>query len=183
VIVAGALFSLQNFDVDVGSVLAGLGIGGLAVALAAKDTIANFFGSVMIFVDQPFQVGDAIVVKGVEGTVEEVGFRSTRIRTPHNSQVSVPNAAFTEVEIDNYGRRRFRRVAATLALTYDTTPEQVQAFGAARTPSTAELAEVVRAFGPSGVRSNPRGPHIVPGGFTAEAANLQTPAERGRERD
>jgi MscS family membrane protein len=134
VIVAGALFSLQNFDVDVGSVLAGLGIGGLAVALAAKDTIANFFGSVMIFVDQPFQVGDAIVVKGVEGTVEEVGFRSTRIRTPHNSQVSVPNAAFTEVEIDNYGRRRFRRVAATLALTYDTTPEQVQAFGAARTP-------------------------------------------------
>lgn len=128
VVVAGALFILQNLNVNVGSLLAGLGIGGLAVALAAKDTIANFFGSIMIFVDRPFQIGDWIVVDGVEGIVEEVGFRSTRIRTFQNSLVTLPNARFTETKIDNFGARQYRRVFVTLNLTYDTTPEQMQAF-------------------------------------------------------
>ena len=127
-VLAGSLFILQNLSVNVGSLLAGLGIGGVAVALAAKDTIANFFGSVMIFVDRPFQIGDWVVVDGTEGIIEEVGFRSTRIRTFYNSLVTVPNAKFTEAHIDNYGARRYRRSFFTLNLTYDTTPEQMQAF-------------------------------------------------------
>lgn len=128
VVIAGALFVLQNLEVDVGSLLTGLGIGGLAFALAAKETLANFFGSIMIFVDRPFQIGDWIVVKGAEGIVEEVGFRSTRVRTFYNSLITVPNAHFTDAQIDNYGRREYRRVFTTLNLTYDTTPGQMQAF-------------------------------------------------------
>lgn len=127
-VVAGVLFILQNLNINVGSLLAGLGIGGVAVALAAKDTIANFFGSVMIFIDRPFQIGDSVSVSGVQGIVEEVGFRSTRIRTFYNSLVTVPNAKFTEANIDNYGVREYRRTTFTLNLTYDTTPEQMQAF-------------------------------------------------------
>ncbi len=128
VVIGGVLFVLQNLQVDVGSLLTGLGIGGLAFALAAKETLANFFGSLMIFVDRPFQIGDWIAVRGAEGIVEEVGFRSTRIRTFYNSVISVPNAAFTDAQIDNYGRREYRRTFTTLNLTYDTTPEQMQAF-------------------------------------------------------
>lgn len=127
-VVAGTLFVLQNLSVNVGSLLAGLGIGGVAVALAAKDTVANFFGSIMIFVDRPFQIGDWVVISGVEGIVEEVGFRSTRIRTFYNSLVTVPNAKFTEASIDNYGQRHYRRTYVTLNVTYDTTPSQMQAF-------------------------------------------------------
>lgn len=127
-VVAGALSILQNLNVNVASLLAGLGIGGVAIALAAKDTVANFFGSVMIFVDKPFQIGDWVSIAGVEGIVEEVGFRSTRVRTFYNSLVTIPNAKFTEASIDNYGRRRYRRTFITLNLTYDTTPEKMQAF-------------------------------------------------------
>lgn len=127
-VVIGAIFILQNLDVDVGSLLAGLGLGGLAFALAAKDTVANFFGSVMIFVDKPFHIGDWIVMADIEGTVEEVGFRTSRIRTFYNSVVTVPNASVTNSAIDNMGRRRFRRYKATLGLTYDTPPDKMQAF-------------------------------------------------------
>lgn len=128
VVIAGGLFILQNLDVDVGSLLAGLGIGGIAFALAARDTLANFFGSLMIFLDRPFQIGDWVKVNDVEGIVEEVGFRSTRIRTFYNSIVTVPNAKFTETAIDNLGERVYRRCFVTLNLTYDTTAEQMQAF-------------------------------------------------------
>ncbi len=128
IVVAGVLLILQNLNINVASLLAGLGIGGLAVAFAAKDTLANFFGSIMIFLDRPFQIGDWIVVDGVEGIVEEVGFRSTRIRTFYNSLVCIPNSRFTDRPIDNYGARRYRRIFTTLGVSYDTTPEQMQAF-------------------------------------------------------
>lgn len=129
VVVIGALFILQNLRFDVGSLLAGLGIGGLAFALAAKDTLSNLFGSVMIFADRPFQIGDWVVVAGsTEGVVEEVGFRSTRIRTFYNSLVSVPNSKVADAIVDNYGQRKFRRTNITLGVTYDTTPEQIEAF-------------------------------------------------------
>ncbi len=128
IVVAGVLLILQNLNINVASLLAGLGIGGLAVAFAAKDTLANFFGSIMIFVDRPFQIGDWIVVDGVEGIVEEVGFRSTRIRTFYNSLICIPNSRFTDRPIDNYGARRYRRIFTTLGVSYDTTPEQMQAF-------------------------------------------------------
>ena len=128
-VIIGFLFVLQNLDVDVGSLLAGLGIGGLAFALAAKDTLANFFGSVMIFADRPFQIGDWVVVDGgTEGIVEEVGFRSTRIRTFYNSLITVPNSKIADAKVDNYGARKWRRTYTTLHLSRDTAPEQVQAF-------------------------------------------------------
>ena len=128
-VVIGGLFILQNLNVDIGSLLAGLGIGGLAFALAAKDTVANLFGSMMIFLDKPFQIGDWVIIgSDAEGTVEEVGFRSTRIRTFYNSIITVPNARLVDTAVDNMGLRRYRRYSTTLGLTYDTPPEKVQAF-------------------------------------------------------
>ncbi|MBN2732259.1 MAG: mechanosensitive ion channel, partial [Balneolaceae bacterium] len=126
VVVIGIIFILQNNGINVTSLLAGLGLGGLAIALAAKDTLANFFGSITIFTDQPFQVGDLIKTSNAEGVVEEVGFRSTRLRTLYDSDLSVPNSILANTEIDNLGRRRRRRLNTTLNLTYDTSPEQIE---------------------------------------------------------
>jgi MscS family membrane protein len=128
VLVMGVILILQNNGYNVASLIAGLGIGGLAVALAARDTLANFFGSITIFVDKPFRIGDWIKVGGVEGTVEEVGFRSTRIRTFYNSLVSVPNSNISNNDVDNLGLREYRRLLTTLNLTYSTSPEQMEAF-------------------------------------------------------
>ena len=128
VTVVGALFVLQNLDVDVSSLVTGLGLGGLAVALAAQDTVRNMLGGVTIFADKPFEVGDWVVVDGIEGTVETVGFRSTRVRTFYNSLVSVPNGNLIDAGIDNMGRRRWRRYKTTLGVGYHTTPDQMQAF-------------------------------------------------------
>jgi MscS family membrane protein len=127
-VLAGILVLLQNLNVNVASLLAGLGIGGLAMALAAKDTIANFFASIMIFVDRPFRIGDWIKVEDVEGQVEEVGFRSTRIRTLADSLITLPNARLAEAKIDNLGARRHRRIHGTFALPLDTSVERIEAF-------------------------------------------------------
>jgi MscS family membrane protein len=127
-VLAGVVFVLQNLEVNVGSLLATLGIGTLAFALAAQDTVKNLFGSITIFLDKPFQIGDWVVTSGVEGIIHEVGFRSTRIRTFYDSIVTVPNGKFTDAVIDNYGMRTYRRCFTTLSLTYDTTPEQIEAF-------------------------------------------------------
>jgi MscS family membrane protein len=126
--VIGTIFVLQNMHVDVGSLLAGLGLGGLAFALAAQDTVKNFFGSLVVFIDKPFQIGDWVVIAGIEGTIEEVGFRTTRVRTFYNSLVTIPNAKLTDTPIDNYGARRWRRYVANLGLTYDTPPSRMKAF-------------------------------------------------------
>ncbi len=128
VTVVGILFVLQNLDVDVSSLVAGLGLGGLAIALAAQDTVRNLLGGVTIFADKPFEVGDWVVVDGIEGTVETVGFRSTRVRTFYNSLVSVPNGNLMDSGIDNMGQRRWRRYKTTLGVGYHTTPDQMQAF-------------------------------------------------------
>lgn len=128
IVVMGIILILQNNGYNVASLIAGLGIGGLAVALAAKDTLANFFGSITIFVDKPFRIGDWIKVAGVEGTVEEVGFRTTRIRTFYNSLVSVPNSNIATTDIDNLGMRKYRRFKSVLNLTYSTAPQQMEAF-------------------------------------------------------
>jgi MscS family membrane protein len=124
----GILFVLQNLDVNVSSLIAGLGLGGLAIALAAQDTVRNVLGGATIFADKPFEVGDWVVVDGVEGTVETVGFRSTRVRTFYNSLVSVPNGNLMNSGIDNMGARRWRRYKTTLGVGYHTTPDQMQAF-------------------------------------------------------
>ena len=120
------LFVLQNLDINVSSLIAGLGLGGLAIALAAQDTVRNLLGGVTIFADKPFEVGDWVVVDGVEGTVEAVGFRSTRVRTFYNSLISVPNGNLMDSGIDNMGQRRWRRYKTTLGVAYHTKPDQLQ---------------------------------------------------------
>lgn len=124
----GVLLVIQNLGFNVMSLLAGLGLGGLAFALAAKDTAANFFGSLMIILDRPFKVGDWIVVGEVDGTVVEVGFRSTRVRTFYNSLITVPNSLLATVNIDNMGERQYRRIKTTIGITYDTPAEKIEAF-------------------------------------------------------
>lgn len=124
----GMIYIAESFDVQILPLLTGLGIGGLAFAFAAKDTIENFFGSIAVILDQPFEVGDWVVIEGKEGTVEELGLRSTRIRTFYNSVITVPNSTLVRATVDNYGRRRYRRFKASLGLTYNTPPERIEAF-------------------------------------------------------
>lgn len=124
----GIIVVLQNNGYNVASLIAGLGIGGLAVALAARDTLANFFGSITILLDKPFRIGDWVKIGNEEGTVEEVGFRSTRIRTFYNSLISLPNSKLADTAVDNLGLRKYRRLKTVLNLTYSTTPEQMEAF-------------------------------------------------------
>ncbi len=129
VVIIGTLFVLRyGLQIDIVPLLTGLSIGGLAFALAAQDTIKNFFGSLMIFIDKPFQIGDWITSGDIDGTVEEVGFRSTRIRTFRNSLTYVPNGKVADAVIDNHGLRKFRRFSTQLAITYDTPPQLISLF-------------------------------------------------------
>lgn len=129
VVAVGAVFVAHSLTFDIGSILAGLGIGGVAVALAAKDTISNLFGSITVLLDRPFQIGDYIMMeKGIEGTVEEVGFRSTRIRTPYNSLISLPNQILANVHVDNYGARKMRRFRAILQVDQGTDVKKLEEF-------------------------------------------------------
>ena len=126
--IVGAVWVVQLLGYSVSSLLAGLGIGGLAVALALQDTLANFFGSVSIYVDRPFVVGDLIRVNGgVEGFVEQVGFRSTRLRTWPGTMVAIPNKTVASAVIDNWSRMPKRRVMQNVGLTYETTADQMEA--------------------------------------------------------
>lgn len=126
VVIVAVLVLVQNLGFSVSGLLASLGIGGLAVALAAKDTIANVFGSFMIIADRPFHIGDMIRYGDVEGKVEEVGFRSTKIRTLDRTLISVPNSVITNLAVNNLSRMTNRRVRFTVGLTYDTTPAQMR---------------------------------------------------------
>lgn len=128
VTVMGIVFIADNLDIDVTSLLAGLGLGGLAFALAAKDVAGNLFGSITVLLDQTFHVGDWVIIGDVEGSVEHIGFRSTRIRTFYNSLVSVPNSTLITSAVDNMGERTYRRLSCKLAIAYDTPPERVEAF-------------------------------------------------------
>lgn len=128
IVIIGALIILQSLDFNITALLAGISIGGIALALAAQDTLKNLFGSLMIFLDRPFQIGDWINFSGVDGTVEEVGFRSTRVRTFANSLVYVPNGKLADMTIDNFGLRQYRRFFTKIALTYDTPTVLIQQF-------------------------------------------------------
>ena len=129
VIAIGVVAIGNSLTLDMKSILTGLGIGGFAFALAAKDTIGNLFGSLTVLLDRPFRIGDWILIDGkIEGMVEEVGLRSTRIRTFYDSLITVPNGQLTNVHIDNYGQRTYRRFSTTLGLQYDTPPEKIEAF-------------------------------------------------------
>ena len=115
------------FEVNITALATGLGIGGLALAMASKESLENLLGSFTIFFDQPFTVGDIVTVGSVTGVVEKVGFRSTRIRTFDKSLVTVPNKKMIDAELDNLGLRPIRRVKFNIGLTYETTPEQIKA--------------------------------------------------------
>lgn len=117
---------VQLLGYSVSSLIAGLGIGGLAVALALQDTLGNFFGSVFIFLDRPFCVGDWIKIGDVEGIVEQVGFRTTRVRTWPATLVSIPNKTVASATIDNWSRMPKRRVAQTVGVTYKTNADQME---------------------------------------------------------
>ena len=111
---------LLALDVNVTALIAGVSIGGLAVALAAQDTVKNFIGSLMIIFDRPFMVGDYVIGGGIEGTVEEVGFRSSKIRKIDTSLITVPNNTLTNASMENLGVRHYRIFDMNIGLTYDT---------------------------------------------------------------
>lgn len=122
----GILLILQNLGYNVTSLLAGLGIGGLAVALAAQDTLTNFFGALAILVDRPCHVGDRVQVEDVDGTVEAIGLRSTRIRTLDGTLVSIPNRMLANAKINNIAKRPTIKNMFTVGVTYDTSYEKLQ---------------------------------------------------------
>ncbi len=129
VIIVGTLIVLQNFGVNVTALLAGLGLGGVALAFAAQDTVANIFGTITIILDSPFKIGDRIKILDVDGIVDEIGFRSTRLKTLTNSIVSIPNSVVAKEKIDNLSERegifRFRHV---FSFTYKTPMAQILGF-------------------------------------------------------
>jgi MscS family membrane protein len=124
ILVAGA----DRLGLPAYSVLAGLGVGGLAVALAAQQTIANLIGSLIIMIERPFKVGDSIKLKDTEGVVESVGFRSTRIRTSYNSLVTIPSSEVVSSTIDNLELRYYRQIKVDLNLAYGTPIEKIKEF-------------------------------------------------------
>jgi MscS family membrane protein len=126
IVAIGVLLVVQNMGYSISSLIAGLGLGGAAIALAAKDTIANLFGSLVVFLDHPFDLGDWVSFNGVEGTVEEIRVRTTLIRAFDGSVVMVPNASLTNDNINNLERRKLRRMDANFGVYYSTKADQVE---------------------------------------------------------
>ncbi|MCC6475934.1 mechanosensitive ion channel family protein [bacterium] len=120
------LMALQNLGYSVTSLLAGIGLGGMALALAAKDTLANMFGSLVIFIDRSFVVGDWVKVGGIEGIVEEVTLRVTRVRTFERTQITIPNSDLTTKPIENFTRMEKRRIKFSINVPYETPSEKVE---------------------------------------------------------
>lgn len=129
IILVGVVVIGKSLSFDVKGLVAGMGIGGLAIAMASKDTIANLFGSFTIIFDKPFQIGDWVYINdSIEGTVECVGIRSTRIRTFYDSLITVPNGQLTNVHIENYEKRTYRRFSTKLSIEYGTPIEKIELF-------------------------------------------------------
>lgn len=122
----GIIIGLNNAGFDVAALIAGLGIGGLALALAAQDTVKNIFGGIMVFLDKPFKIKDRIMINGMDGVVEEIGIRSTRLRTLEGRLITIPNAQFSDNPVENVTAEPSRKVVNNLGLTYDTTPEKME---------------------------------------------------------
>ena len=126
IIIIAGLMILDKFGYNINSILAGLGLGGLAFALAAKDLLANLFGGVAVFTDKPFRIGDRIKIGGFDGTIRKIDLRTTKLKTLDGTQVTIPNAKFADGFIENITREPARKIKFTLGLTYDTKPAQVE---------------------------------------------------------
>jgi len=126
VVLLASIVVLSNLGYDILSVLAGLGIGGLAVALAAQDAVKNVIGGLSIFWDKPFQIGDWVEIDGKSGAISEVGLRSTRVRTINETTIVVPNSTVADAMIENYSTRVARRISLGIGLTYETTAEKME---------------------------------------------------------
>jgi MscS family membrane protein len=126
ILVIVAVLILQNSGYNISGLLAGLGLGGLAVALALQPTLANVFAAITIFVDRPFHIGDGVSVAGVSGSIESIGLRSTRMRTPEGTLVTLPNSTIVNAHIDNLQVRPTRRTNFTIGVTYDTSSEKLK---------------------------------------------------------
>jgi MscS family membrane protein len=137
-VVLAVLLTIQSLGYDVKTILAGLGIGGLAFALAAQDTLANIFGAIVVAIDQPFKIGETVKIGQNTGGVEDIGLRSTRIRLVDKSLMVVPNKTVAAETIQNLSRYTKRRVEQVLGLTYDTTPAQMEAI-------VAEIRKLIEA--------------------------------------
>jgi len=124
--VLAIIIGLNNAGYNVGALIAGLGIGGLALAMAAKDTVSNIFGGFTIFTDKPFRLKERIIVAGYDGTVEEIGIRSTRLKTLAGRMVTIPNAKFADAPVENISVEPSRKIVLNLGMTYDTSPDQLQ---------------------------------------------------------
>lgn len=127
IVITSVLVVAQNMGYSITGLIASLGIGGIAIAMAARDTIANVFGSIMILIDRPFTIGDWIRTSEFEGVVEEIGFRSTRIRTFAKTLINVPNSSLANMVIDNIHAMPKRRVKMRIGITYATPPARIQA--------------------------------------------------------
>lgn len=124
--ILGVLLALNNAGYDVGALLAGVGIGGLAMAMAAKDFVANIFGGITVFIDKPFMLGDRIKIDGFDGYVRDIGIRSTKLQTLENRYITVPNHKFTDSYVENVSSEPSRKVKLTIGLTYDTPAERIK---------------------------------------------------------
>ena len=127
-IILGFVMIAKEWNYDITGFIASLSIGSLAVALAAKDSLANVFGSLVIIIDKPFVIGDWISANGIEGTVEKITFRSTCLRTFPQELVYIPNSLLSNTAITNFSKREKRRLDFVLGLTYDTTYQQMEKF-------------------------------------------------------
>ncbi len=125
-VVVIVLLALDNLGIEIAGLLAGLGIAGLAVALAAQQTLANIFGAITIFLDRPFRIGDAVSMEGFTGKIEAIGLRSTRLRTFDGTLVTLPNSIVANAKIDNWDARPTRRTNFTIGVTYDTSYEKLK---------------------------------------------------------
>lgn len=126
VVTVASIVTLQNVGMDVTGLLASLSIGGLALGLAAQDTLANLFGAVALFADKPFRVGDRIQLDGIDGTVETIGLRSTRIRNLDGFLVTVPNRTMANASLTNVSHRPSIKTEMNIGVTYDTPAEKVE---------------------------------------------------------
>jgi MscS family membrane protein len=151
-IIAILLIAENILGKNIQSLLMGAGVGGLAIAFAAKDTIANFFGSVTIFTDRPFQIGEVVKIGEHKGPVEEVGFRSTRVRTLEGHLVTIPNSVITSSTVENIGKRPFIRRTSNITITYDS--------GHTKAKQAVEIIKEVLADAPE-INSDPEKPPRV----------------------